>query len=59
MSERTDNNPRLNAEIESFIRVYSGTAIGSEVENMFHNGCSYESIYEKLGWDAGDVFSEN
>lgn len=47
-------NYRLNAEIENFIEQYDGTAIGRDVQNMYENGTSYETICDYLGWAYND-----
>lgn len=40
--------------IERFIRLYDGTSIGKEVENMLDNGESYEKICEYAGIEYED-----
>lgn len=48
------NNDRLNADIEKFIEVWGGTAIGAGVKNMYENGDSYEHICEAMQIDYED-----
>lgn len=44
MGDRTDIE--LNNEIEKFIEIWTGTAIGYQVRNMYMNGTDYEKICE-------------
>ena len=39
------------SEIEKFIRMYEGTAIGQSVKNMYENGTSLEEICNYIGED--------
>ena len=48
------NNKRLNADIEIFIAMYSGTAIGQAVKNAYENGTDYEGICDIAGIDYSD-----
>ena len=52
MADRS--NHKLNTEIERFIDAYDGTAIGSDIQNMYENGTSYEYICDYLGWNFED-----
>ncbi len=52
------NNHKLNTIIESFIEMYSGTAIGQEIKNMYENGAGYEWICDKIEIDYGQYTEE-
>lgn len=52
------DNERLNAEIEEYIAIWDGTAIGVGVKNMYENGDSYEHICEAMGIDIEDYEEE-
>lgn len=52
------SNYRLNAEIEQFINVWDGTAIGQDVKNMYTNDSDYESICERINIDYSDYSDE-
>lgn len=52
MADRS--NHRLNVAIERFIDAYDGTAIGRDVQNMYENGTSYETICDRAGIDYED-----
>ena len=52
------DNERLNAEIEEYIAIWDGTAIGAGVKNMYENGDSYEHICEAMGIDIEDYEEE-
>ena len=43
------NNYRLNELIERYIESYDGTVTGQDIQNMYENGSSYESICDRIG----------
>lgn len=51
-------NERLNRVIEEHISVWSGTAHGQSIRNMYENGTSYEGICEAAGIDYEDYEEE-
>lgn len=48
------SNHQLNIVIERFIDNYYGTAIGSDIKNMYENGSDYESICDRMGIEIED-----
>lgn len=52
------SNERLNQEIEEYIAIWDGTALGTGVKNMYENGDSYEHICEAMGIDIDDYEEE-
>ena len=52
------SNEKLNIEIEDFIHMLWGTAIGVSVKNMYENGSDYESICEVIGIKYEDYEEE-
>ena len=49
--EKTIDEDALRCDIEEYIKIWDGTAIGADVKNMYENGTSLEAICDYLGWD--------
>lgn len=43
------NNYRLNELIQRYIESYDGTVTGQDIQNMYENSSSYESICDRIG----------
>ena len=49
--EKNIDEDALRYDIEQYIRIWDGTAIGADVKHMYENGSSLESICDYLGWE--------
>lgn len=51
---RSNQNARLDSEIERLIDILEGTIKGWEIKNMYENGTSYEVICDVLDLNYND-----